>query len=99
LSSQTKLADPHLTGKPHAGPPCHPRTHSGASGGLFTPTLATGGVLGGALGIAWSLGWPGSPSGAFAMVGAAAMIGASLQGSCLYVRAQGDRDQRPYCDR
>ena len=52
---------------------------SGASGGLFTPTLATGAVLGGALGIAWSLAWPGSPSGAFAMVGAAAMVGASLQ--------------------
>jgi len=52
---------------------------SGASGGLFTPTLATGAVLGGALGIAWSLAWPGSPSGAFAMVGAAALIGASLQ--------------------
>jgi CIC family chloride channel protein len=33
---------------------------SGASGGLFTPTLATGAVLGGALGIAWSLAWPGS---------------------------------------
>jgi chloride channel protein, CIC family len=52
---------------------------SGASGGLFTPTLATGAVLGGGLGIAWSLAWPGSPSGAFAMVGATAMIGASLQ--------------------
>jgi chloride channel protein, CIC family len=52
---------------------------SGASGGLFTPTLATGAVLGGALGIAWNLAWPGSPSGAFAMVAAAAMIGASLQ--------------------
>ncbi len=52
---------------------------SGASGGLFTPTLSTGAVLGGALGIAWSLLWPGSPSGAFAMVGAAAMIGAAMQ--------------------
>jgi CIC family chloride channel protein len=52
---------------------------SGASGGLFTPTLSTGAVLGGALGIAWNLGWPGSPPGAFAMIGAAAMIGASLQ--------------------
>ncbi len=52
---------------------------SGASGGLFTPTLATGAVLGGALGIAWNLAWPGSPSGAFAMVGAAAMIGAAMQ--------------------
>ena len=52
---------------------------SGASGGLFTPTLATGAVLGGAPGIAWNLAWPGSPSGAFAMVGAAAMIGAAMQ--------------------
>jgi CIC family chloride channel protein len=52
---------------------------SGASGGLFTPTLSTGAVLGGGLGIAWSLAWPGSPSGAFAMVGAAAMIGAAMQ--------------------
>lgn len=52
---------------------------SGASGGLFTPTLSTGAVLGGALGILWSLAWPGSPSGAFAIVGAAAMIGAAMQ--------------------
>ena len=52
---------------------------SGASGGLFTPTLATGAVAGGAAGIAWNLAWPGSPSGAFAMVSAAAMIGASMQ--------------------
>ena len=52
---------------------------SGASGGLFTPTLSTGAVLGGALGMAWNLAWPGSPSGAFAMVGAAAMIGAAMQ--------------------
>jgi chloride channel protein, CIC family len=52
---------------------------SGASGGLFTPTLSTGAVLGGGLGVAWSLAWPGTPAGAFAMIGAAAMIGASLQ--------------------
>jgi len=52
---------------------------SGASGGLFTPTLSTGAALGGALGIAWNLAGPGSPSGAFAMVGAAAMIGAAMQ--------------------
>jgi CIC family chloride channel protein len=52
---------------------------SGASGGLFTPTLSTGAVLGGGLGVAWSLAWPGTPAGAFAMVGASAMIGASLQ--------------------
>ncbi len=52
---------------------------SGASGGLFTPVLSTGAVLGGFLGQVWSLAWPGSPVGAFAMVGAAAMIGASMQ--------------------
>ncbi len=52
---------------------------SGANGGLLTPTLATGAVLGGLIGLAWSLAWPGSPVGAYAMTGAAAMIGASMQ--------------------
>ena len=52
---------------------------SGANGGLLTPTLATGAVLGGLVGLAWSLAWPGSPMGAYAMTGAAAMIGASMQ--------------------
>jgi chloride channel protein, CIC family len=52
---------------------------SGASGGLFTPTLSTGAVLGSAAGIAWSLAWPGSPPGAYAIVGAAAMLGAAMQ--------------------
>ena len=52
---------------------------SGASGGLFTPTLSTGAVLGGAAGIAWSLAWPGSPTGAYAIVGAAPMLGAAMQ--------------------
>ncbi len=52
---------------------------SGATGGLFTPTLSTGAVLGGFLGIVWSHLWAGSPVGAFAMIGAAAMIGASMQ--------------------
>jgi CIC family chloride channel protein len=52
---------------------------NGASGGLFTPTLSTGAVLGGGAGILWSMAWPGSPSGAYAMVGAAAMLGAGMQ--------------------
>jgi len=52
---------------------------TGGSGGLFTPTLSTGAALGAFLGEAWSLAWPGSPVGSFAMVGAAAMIGASMQ--------------------
>ena len=52
---------------------------SGASGGLFTPTLSTGAVLGGAIGIVWSHAWSGSPPGAYAVVGAAAMLGAAMQ--------------------
>jgi H+/Cl- antiporter ClcA len=52
---------------------------SGASGGLFTPTMSTGAVFGAAFGIAWNLLWPGSPSGAYAVVGAAAMLGAAMQ--------------------
>jgi chloride channel protein, CIC family len=52
---------------------------SGAAGGLFTPFLATGAVLGGFLGTLWTHLWPGSPLGAFALVGAAAMIGAVMQ--------------------
>jgi len=52
---------------------------SGASGGLLTPTLSTGAVLGGGAGILWSMAWPGSPSGSYAMVGAAAMLGAGMQ--------------------
>ncbi|MDE2281993.1 MAG: chloride channel protein [Actinomycetales bacterium] len=52
---------------------------SGAGGGVFTPFLSTGAVLGGFLGILWSYLWPGTPVGAYALVGAAAMIGASMQ--------------------
>ena len=52
---------------------------SGATGGLFTPVMSTGAVLGAALGIAWSHLWPGSPAGAYAVIGATAMIGAGMQ--------------------
>jgi H+/Cl- antiporter ClcA len=52
---------------------------SGAAGGVFTPFLATGALLGGFLGSAWVHLWPGTPVGAFAIVGAAAMIGAAMQ--------------------
>jgi H+/Cl- antiporter ClcA len=53
---------------------------SGAPGGLFTPTLALGALLGGVLGYAWSLLWPGVPPGLFAVVGAAAVLAATTQG-------------------
>lgn len=52
---------------------------SGASGGLFTPTLSTGALLGGFLGTAWSLIWPSAPVGGYALIGAAAMLGAAMQ--------------------
>ncbi|GAB2458548.1 voltage-gated chloride channel family protein [Jatrophihabitans fulvus] len=52
---------------------------AGASGGLFTPVMSTGAVLGGAFGVLWSDLWPGSPVGAYALLGAAAMIGAGMQ--------------------
>jgi CIC family chloride channel protein len=52
---------------------------SGASGGLLTPTLATGAALGGFLGSVWSLLWSGTPVGVYALVGAAAMLGAGMQ--------------------
>jgi H+/Cl- antiporter ClcA len=52
---------------------------SGAAGGLFTPFLSTGAMLGAFLGALWVHLWPGTPVGAFAIVGAAAMIGASMQ--------------------
>lgn len=52
---------------------------SGISGGLFTPTMSTGALFGGFLGLVWSHAFPGSPMGAYAVLGAAAMIGASMQ--------------------
>lgn len=52
---------------------------AGVSGGLFTPVMSTGAVLGGGLGLAWSQLWPGSPVAAYAMIGAAALLGAAMQ--------------------
>jgi chloride channel protein, CIC family len=53
---------------------------SGAPGGLFTPSLSSGALLGGALGQAWLLVWPGGSPGLFAMLGAVAMLAATTQG-------------------
>jgi chloride channel protein, CIC family len=53
---------------------------SGAPGGLFTPTLALGALLGGLLGQTWSWFWPGVPPGVFAVLGAAAVLAATTQG-------------------
>jgi H+/Cl- antiporter ClcA len=53
---------------------------SGAPGGMFTPSLTMGAMLGGVLGYGWSLMWPGVPPGLFAVLGAAAVVGATTQG-------------------
>ncbi|NWA86378.1 chloride channel protein [Pseudomonas sp. D2002] len=51
---------------------------AGAEGGLLTPGLANGALLAIILGGAWSLAWPGVPLGAFAIIGAAAFLAASM---------------------
>ena len=53
---------------------------SGAPGGLFTPSLTVGALLGALLGHAWTWLWPGMPPGLFALLGAAAVLGATTQG-------------------
>jgi H+/Cl- antiporter ClcA len=53
---------------------------SGVPGGLFTPSLTFGALLGAALGLAWSAFWPGTPLGYFALLGAGAVISATTQG-------------------
>jgi H+/Cl- antiporter ClcA len=52
---------------------------SGATGGLLTPFMSTGAVFGAFAGGLWARMWPGAPVGAFALVAAAAMLGASIQ--------------------
>lgn len=51
---------------------------SGASGGLFTPTLAVGALLGSLAGQGWTHAWPG-PAAGFAVIGAAAVLAAAMQ--------------------
>ena len=56
---------------------------AGGSGGLFTPTLALGALLGGALGDVWSSFWPGVPPGVFAVLGARTFDGSADTGRLL----------------
>ena len=53
---------------------------SGVPGGLFTPSLTFGALLGALLGHAWSAFWPGAPIGFFALLGAGAVLSATTQG-------------------
>lgn len=52
---------------------------SGAPGGLFTPTLTLGALLGGVLGHLWLVVAPGAPLGLCAIVGGCAMLAASME--------------------
>lgn len=52
---------------------------AGAEGGLLTPGLANGALLGVVLGGVWSLAWPGASIGGCALVGATAFLAASMQ--------------------
>jgi H+/Cl- antiporter ClcA len=53
---------------------------SGVPGGLFTPSLTIGAMMGGVLGLPCSWLFPDQPPGLFAMLGAAAMLAATTQG-------------------
>jgi hypothetical protein len=53
---------------------------SGASGGLFTPTMTIGALMGGLLGHAWDFIWPGASMGSCAVIGSCAFLAGSSQG-------------------
>jgi CIC family chloride channel protein len=53
---------------------------SGAPGGLFTPTMTFGALLGGLLGEAWSHLAPATSKDSYAIVGAGAMLASASQG-------------------
>lgn len=71
------LLVPLLILKPAATAAC---MRSGAPGGLFTPSLTAGALLGAVLGQLWSFLWPGAPLGLFALLGAGAVLAATTQG-------------------
>ncbi len=52
---------------------------AGAEGGLLTPGLTMGALLATMMGVAWNLIWPGTPLGAFAIVGAGAFLASSMK--------------------
>lgn len=52
---------------------------AGAQGGLLTPGMSNGALLAIVLGGLWTLMWPGTPIGAFAIVGATAFLASSMK--------------------
>jgi len=53
---------------------------AGAPGGLFTPTMTFGALLGGVLGEGWSHLVPGTAKGSYAILGAGGLLAAASQG-------------------
>ena len=53
---------------------------TGAPGGLFTPTIAFGAMLGGVCGSLWLAIWPDASIGAFVLIGAGAVLAATTKG-------------------
>ena len=53
---------------------------TGSPGGLFTPTLTVGALLGAVLGHLWAMAVPVQQMGVFAMIGSAAVLAAATQG-------------------
>mgnify|MGYP001642862955 FL=1 len=51
---------------------------AGGWGGVLTPAVALGAGLGAVIGLPWTSAWPGSEVAAFAFIGAAAFLGASM---------------------
>ena len=52
---------------------------AGAEGGLLTPGIAIGASLGTLMSGIWNWVWPGSPPGAFAVVGGTAFLASSMK--------------------
>ncbi|MDK7160125.1 chloride channel protein [Pauljensenia sp. UMB3104] len=52
---------------------------AGGWGGVLTPAVALGAGLGAVIGLPWATAWPGSEIAAFAFIGAAAFLGASMK--------------------
>jgi CIC family chloride channel protein len=52
---------------------------SGAKGGLFTPTMTVGALVGALLAYFWNLAVPGAPMGCCAVIGSCALLAAATQ--------------------
>jgi CIC family chloride channel protein len=53
---------------------------SGVPGGLFTPTMSVGALMGGFFGAIWAFAWPGTQTGCYPLLGMAALFSAVAHG-------------------